>query len=128
MIKTQKNLQKAIDNLEIATKGVYQINYDFVLESNDSVGNDWQKYVTYNDSYICAGDYITAPLNSIAVFNVTIIEDDSVPDMGTVSFEISLENNEVSTANMIVKENKGRYYGNIAVWTVYCSVCLIELI
>lgn len=127
LVETQRNLKNAIDNLEIATKGVYQINYEFVLESNDSVGNDWQKYVLYNDLYIGDGDYITATLDSTVMFNGIVVEHDSIPDVGTAKLEMNLVDGTTSMTQIIVEENKGRYSGNFAVWTLYGTIKLTEL-
>lgn len=52
-------LQNNLNNLEIATQGVYEIGLSFSMLSNNHVGNEWSKSVKYNGDTISNGDTIT---------------------------------------------------------------------
>lgn len=123
-----KQLQFAIDNLKIATKGLYCIEYEFTLLSNDSVGNSWQKSVVCNKRKINSGDTISAPLNSSAIIKVSVTEMGSVPDIGTGRTHIALKDGASSSTRITVQENRGRFAGNVAIWGFKCWVTLIERI
>ena len=124
----RKQLQFAIDNLKIATKGVYCIEYEFTLISNDSVGNSWEKSVICNKRKINSGDIINAPLNSSAIIKITVTETGSVPDIGTGRTHLTLKDGVSSSIRITVQENRGRYTGNVAIWGFRCWATLIERI
>lgn len=123
----QKSLQTALDNMVKATKGVYKITCSLSRLATNHVGNEWSSGVTYNGKTIHSGDTITASLNGSIMITGTAIEHDSIPDSGSGSVNISLSGGEKST-QFYVRENRGRYSGNLAVWKLTCSATLIERI
>lgn len=123
----QKSLQTTLDNMVKATKGVYKITCSLSLLATNHVGNDWSSGITYNGKTIHSGDTITASLNGSITIKGTAVEHDSIPDSGSGSVTISLSGGEKST-QFYVRENRGRYSGNLAVWELTCSATLIERI
>ena len=115
-----------IKNLKKSTKGVYKIYTYTSRISNNHVGNEWFTEVTYNNKEIYSLE-ITAPYNSKYInLYATITEDDTIPDIGYGKINILLKDGNKKTTKINVVENRGRYYGNIAVWEFTCKVKLIE--
>lgn len=125
--QAEKKLEDAISQLTVAKKGIYQINCSLNMTANLSVGNEWIKSVEYNGKTIRNGETITAPLNSGITLKATVIENDSIPDTGKGSVYLMLDGTE-KTTEIYVRENRGRYSGNYAIWELTCSVTLIERI
>lgn len=123
----QKSLQTALDNMVKAKKGVYKITCSLSRLATNHVGNEWSSGITYNGKIIHSGDSITASLNGSITIMGTAIEHDSIPDSGSGSVTIPLSGGEKST-QFYVRENRGRYSGNLAVWELTCSATLIERI
>lgn len=123
----QKSLQTTLDNMLKATKGVYKITCSLSRLATNHVGNEWSSGITYNGKIIHSGDSITASLNGSITIMGTAIEHDSIPDSGSGSVTIPLSGGEKST-QFYVRENRGRYSGNLAVWELTCSATLIERI
>lgn len=129
---TQQEVDKAVERMNnmfnglvIAKRGVYRIHCSLSMISNMSVGNEWVKSIEYNGQAIKDGDTITAPLNSSITIVGTVTENDSVPDTGNGSVQLSLDGKE-KIAEIYVIENRGKYAGNTAVWSLHCSAELIE--
>lgn len=76
-----------------------------------SVGNEWVKSIEYNGQAIKDDDTITAPLNSSITIVGTVTENDSVPDTGNGSVQLSLDGKE-KTVEIYAIENRGKYAGN----------------
>lgn len=123
----QKSLQTKLDDMITATKGVYKITCSLSRLVTNHVGNDWSSGITYNGNAIHSGDTITASLNGSITIKGTVVEHDSLPDSGSCSVTIPLTGGEKST-QFYVRENRGRYSGNLAVWELTCSATLIERI
>lgn len=123
----QKTLQPVLDNMVKATNGVYKITCSLSRLATNHVGNEWSSGITYNGNAIHSGDTITAALNGSITIRGTAIEHDSIPDTGSGSVTIPLSGGEKST-QFYVRENRGRYSGNLAVWELTCSATLIERI
>ena len=123
----QKSLQTTLDNMVKATKGVYKITCSLSRLATNHVGNEWSSGITYNGKTIHSGDTITASLNGSITIKGTAVEHDSIPDSGSGSVTIPLSGGEKST-QFYVRENRGRYSGNLAVWELTCSAMLIERI
>lgn len=120
-----KNLKNCINGLVKATKGIYKIFYSLTLTDSNSVGNEWSKSITCNGSLIESGDTVAVPLNSAITITGTVTEHDSVPDHGSGSIRLTSDN---STQNktIYVRENRGRYSGNLAVWQLEGSIVLLS--
>lgn len=125
--EAEGKINQAICQLTVAKNGVYRINYSFVMTANFSVGNEWFKSIEYNGKSIRNGQTITAPLNSGITIKGTVIESDSVPDVGSGNVYLLLGGDE-KTIEIYVRENRGRYSGNFAIWELTCSATLIERI
>lgn len=125
---TIQELNNHINNLTIAKKGIYRINYIADMLSNNHVGNEWGYEIYYNDEAISNGATITAPINSNISIEATVIEYDKITDYGYSYIDLTLKDNEIAKTTVTVRENRGRYTGNIATWEITCYVNLIEIL
>ncbi len=107
-----------------SSHGVYVIQYKFTLQSNHSVGNDWKKSVTVNGRERKSGDTVTGKANDCITLHCTVWEEDSVPDIGNTTVNIRLADGATGTVRITVRENRGRFKGNTAVWEFSYSVTL----
>lgn len=119
-------IKSSIDNLVIARNAIYQITINTDMISNNHVGNEWQVQTTYNGQNIKNGDQITTNTNSSITIKATIVENDSIRDVGTGSVTLTSKDGSSSTIQINVRENRGRYSGNVAVWELTCSIRLIK--
>lgn len=117
-----------IDNLVVANKGVYKITYSAYMLSNNHVGNEWDYSIFYDGNEFKNGELITANIGSSIPINAEVYEYDKIIDYGSSSINLILEDGYEATTQVIVRENRGRYYGNTATWKVNCSVKLVEVI
>lgn len=124
--KAQEEFKSAADGLEFATKGIYRIDYDFDLISNDSVGSDWIKTVYLDNQNITDVNYVTAPFDTVASIKCTVIEEDKIRDVGRGSTSVTLRDGESGSVFISVRETNGRYTGNAAMWELRYSVVLTE--
>lgn len=90
----------------------YRIFYHFTLVSNNSVGNEWNKEITANG-------------RRTIHLKITVVEDDTYPDIGRGDLTLSLQDDATASTEITVRENKGRYQGNLAVWKVTCTATAI---
>lgn len=120
-----EKMNTAINSLVTARSGVCKIYCSLSMTANMSVGNEWLKSIEYNGQSISNGTTITVPLSSTITITGTVIESDSVPDYGSGSVRLSLDGSEKIT-EIYVRENRGRYSGNYAIWELSCSAELIE--
>lgn len=120
-----EKMNNALNSLVTAKNGVYKVYCSLSMTANMSVGNEWLSSIEYNGKTLRNGDTITAPLNSGITITGTVIESDSVPDYGSGSVRLSLDGGE-KTTEIYVRENRGRYSGNFAIWELCCSAELIE--
>lgn len=123
--RAQDRLQSAIHQLKVATKGIYQIDYEFIQKSNNSVGNRWQNTVTHNGLKFSSGQRITAAFHSVITLEVTVIERDSIPDKGQGTVSLVLTDGADNFTEIAVQENRGKYSGCTALWEFRCSATLI---
>ena len=123
--QAEEKMEDAISDLVVAKNGVYRINCSLNMTANLSVGNEWLKSIEYNGKSINNGQTITVPINSGITIKGTVIESDSVPDVGSGSVYLSSNGGE-KTIEIYVRENRGRYSGNFAIWELTCSAELIE--
>lgn len=93
------------------------------LIENNHVGNEWSHSCTVNKKNLDAGDSLDVETTSTG--KITIVckaeEDDKIPDIGSKTLTIpvnKLTTGEAKeyTVKVTVTENRGRYYGNTAVW------------
>lgn len=87
------------------------------------VGENRSKYYSINDESISSGDTVDIVLGeSISIYS-KVTEKDTSPDVGSVKedVEITLEYYDdgfTITHKVSVREDRGRYAGNKAVWTI----------
>lgn len=89
----------------------------------NSVGNEWVESFSINGSKVSSGSTITVKVGDSVSFYTIVEEQDKVPDIGTGSSSCSIsekyfESGFTMTQKISVQENRGRYSGNVAVWTV----------
>lgn len=125
VVQAEERINNAIKELVVAKNGVYRINCSLNMTANLSVGNEWLKSIEYNGNTISNGQTITVPINSGITIKGIVIESDSVPDIGYGSVYLSSSGGE-KTTEIYVRENRGRYSGNLAIWELTCSAELIE--
>ena len=123
-----RSINDSINNLVVAVKGVYKINYSIYMISNDHVGNDWGTDVTYNGNSISSGYEVTGQADSSLDIVAYVYEYDVIMDYDYSRITLTLEDDFEVVNRITVKENRGRYYGNIAVWEIKCSVDLVKII
>ena len=108
---------------EVSEEGQFYVTWKVKRISNNSVGDSWGFSVTVD------GEKVTkAPIrtnSSSIVVNVAAIEYDSVNDVGrgSVTFNLSdIKTQATKTVRVTVRENRGRYAGNTAVWEFTVTV------
>ncbi|MDD3921061.1 MAG: peptidoglycan-binding protein [Eubacteriales bacterium] len=87
------------------------------------VGNSWSKYYSLNDQSASSGSKVEIVLGQSLAIYTKITESDSSPDVGSAKEDVEItqdyfDNGFTITQKVTVKENKGRYSGNKAIWTV----------
>lgn len=122
------DIDRCLENLTKATKGVYLVKTDLDNISNNSVGNEWTKSVTCNGKWMSAEEEVVAALNSSITITVQVTENDKIPDTGQGSVKLTLKNGSSVSKIITVRENRGRYAGNVAKWELTCTATLIERI
>lgn len=63
--------------------------------------------------------------NDCITLHCTVWEEDSVPDIGNTTVNIRLTDGATGTVRITVRENRGRFKGNTAVWVFTYSVALL---
>lgn len=100
-------------------EGNYYIRYSAKCVTNDSVGNEWGYGLMYDGEEYESRSHITITNTTPISIRVFATEYDSDDDYGSAKIDFdSLTSGEVITkeATVTVRENKGRYKGNRAVW------------
>jgi peptidoglycan hydrolase-like protein with peptidoglycan-binding domain len=102
-------------------------NMTVTISSNCSgynhVGESWSKYYSINGKSVSSGDTVDIVLGaSISVYS-KITEKDSSPDVGSAKEDIEItqeyfDGGFTIAQKVSVKEDKGQYAGNKAVWTI----------
>lgn len=97
----------------------YYVTYSAKCIANDSVGNEWGYGLIYDGEEYESRSHITITNSKPVSIRVFATEYDSDDDYGSAKIDFdSLTSGEVITkeATVTVRENKGRYKGNRAVW------------
>jgi hypothetical protein len=95
--------------------------------SNNHVGNEWSYWITIThneNTYTLLRNQtveLDVGIDDIVYLKATVKEDESVPDYGRQEITLDIDNllengSEVIIFKVIVRENRGRYSGNIATW------------
>lgn len=114
------------DNFTVNVKSTTRqmtVRVSATCDSYNSVGNEWVKYFSVNGAETIGSDIVSVKMNSSISVYTEIIESDSIPDVGTGRYSCKVsqdyfENGFYITQTIPVRENRGRYSGNIATWTV----------
>lgn len=119
-------LQAEVDGLVKSTKCVWKITTSLRKTATNHVGNDWSSGVFYNGNQVYSGFEVTAREGSSISVMGKAVENDNVPDVGTGSVSLKLTDGNSAETTFYVRENRGRYSGNCAVWELEVSCKLIE--
>jgi NADPH-dependent curcumin reductase CurA len=89
----------------------------------NSVGNEWDTYFKVSGSSVHSGSLVKVTRNGSLSVYTKIIEYDSVMDVGSEFYKFTVTKNDfaygfVVTQTIYVRENRGRYTGNVATWKV----------
>lgn len=89
----------------------------------NSVGNEWTKSFSINGERASSGSTVSVTMDSYVSISTTITEEDNIPDVGSDSYSCMVQQNYFEggfniTQTINVRENRGRYSGNVATWTV----------
>ncbi len=109
-----------------AVDAVYRITYQWSLQSNDHIGNDWQKAVTCDGRPFNSGDTVAAAEGSRITIECTVTEVDKYPDTGRGAIKLALEDGAQGAAHITVYEGHGIYAGNAAEWMLSCRADRVE--
>ena len=121
-------LCSAIDSLEKSTKCVWRISpYLHKVETNH-VGNSWSSAVFYNGEQVRGSFEVTAREGAGVTLSAKAVENDKIPDVGYGSVYLTLKDENEAATTFYVRENRGRYAGNRAVWVLEVSCEIIERI
>lgn len=93
------------------------------MDSNNSVGNDWSYYYEVNGSPVGSGFTLYLEDGERIDLYAKCVESDSIPDIGTNAVYVFADKSQFETGFYVevpvtVKENRGRYSGNTANFTV----------
>ena len=98
--------------------------YDTILDYNNSVGNDWSITVYVNNTVVDSDGVIlyTSEEDRIDIV-AECTEWDSIPDIGENSSYVIIERSDFEygfsvDVPVVITENRGRYSGNTAKWTI----------
>lgn len=119
-------LQTAEDNLVEYTTYVYRVNMFADTDSYNHVGNSWSYDRYCNGQSVHDGFEITSASGDYATVEMRITENDSWPDTGYGSTTIALQDGYETSFNITVVENRGRYYGYAATFTVDVTVTFLR--
>ena len=120
------------------TPSIEKVNASINFESaslveNNHVGNEWSYSASVNGEELKykSSKKLKLDRDSTLVISAAAAEDDSIPDYGMNSLEVSLEELEIDKTydyplEVSVYENRGRYSGNSAVWRFEFSIKLSQ--
>ena len=111
-------LKKSYKSLEKKVKGTFKIYIYYSMLSNNSVGNEWITSTYYKEKEIYSGKKITGYLNSEIEVETEIVENDIYPDYDYEYVKLKLKNYYKISEKLRIRENRGRYTGNISEWKV----------
>lgn len=120
------DLQSARNSLVEYTTSVYRVKMYASMDSNNSVGHEWYYDRYYNGGNVHDGFEVTCQPGTSGLVEMKITENDSWPDVGYGSAYITLKDGFQTSFNVTVVENRGRYYGNTATFTVNVTVTFLR--
>lgn len=97
------------------------------LIERNHVGSRWTKEFSINDKDFSGSTTFTAEVGETVWFSCFITENDSNPDVGWYSERITitddiLKNGYTINESVYVRENGGRYAGNVAEWSIKVTI------
>ena len=101
------------------------VRFESVSGSSNHVGNEWTYEVYVNGESLRRGQEIEACPNVFGCIAITAIatESDTYPDVGRRTKRISIKNIPADIQIPVsVREDRGRYAGNIARWVFQFAV------
>ena len=114
-----------------ATRYSVEIRYAAQCDDYNHVGNAWTQAFYVDGEEVDGRVTRTLAAGESLTLETVITDADNSPDIGkdqrTVTLtEDTLTNGTSITATVEVRENRGRYAGNVAVWTVAYTITPIE--
>lgn len=114
-----------------ATRYSVEIRYAAQCDDYNHVGNAWTQAFYVDGEEVDGRVTRTLAAGELLTLETVITDADNSPDIGkdqrTVTLtEDTLTNGTSITATVEVRENRGRYAGNVAVWTVVYTITPIE--
>ena len=119
-------INSSINNLVVISKGIYKITYSAYMLSNNHVGNEWGYTLFYDNKRIKSGELITCTLGDKINVSAEVYEYDSIMDYGYSNVTLVMEDGYSVSDEVYVYENRGRYYGNVAIWQINYYVSLVK--
>ena len=119
-------LQEAVDGLVKSKKCVWRISTSLRKTATNHVGNDWSSGVYYKGDLMNGSFEVTAKEGSTIKITGKAVEHDNVPDVGSGSVSLVLRDGNEAETTFYVRENRGKYSGNRAVWVLVVSCVLVE--
>lgn len=119
-------LTDSIDGLVKSTKCVWRISTYLHKTATNHVGNSWSSGVFYNGEQVRGSFEVTAREGSGITITGKAVENDKIPDVGSGSVYLTLKDGNEAETTFYVRENRGRYAGNRAVWVLEVSCEIIE--
>lgn len=120
------SLNNAINGLSKSTKCIWRISPRLRRIETNHVGNSWSSGVFFNGQEVYGSFEVTAPEGAGITITGKAVENDKIPDVGTGRVYLVLKDGNVAEATFYVRENRGRYAGNCAVWVLEVSCEIIE--
>ena len=127
---TEKTVETEADSREQATQKPLEnitvsISYTAKLTGNNSVGNDWSVSSYCEGNTIVRGKEQTITVPEIFTVECKAVERDNSPDIGysdIIFSDLIIGFPETKTVTVYVRENRGRYSGNVATWSFTVTV------
>lgn len=119
-----------VEEIEVTvspTPQKFKIKWSASLISNDHVGSNWSKTFEVNDKKFSSGSTFTLDPDSSFTICLTIEENDSRPDteyyFERITYSEDLcKNGYTVSETLYVRENGGRYSGNVAEWKIKITI------
>lgn len=116
----------SIDGLVKSTKCVWRIFTSLHKTATNHVGNSWSYGVFYNGEQVRGSFEVTAREGSGITITGKAVENDNIPDVGSGRVYLTLKDGNEAETTFYVRENRGRYAGNRAVWVLEVSCEISE--
>lgn len=102
--------------------GIYYITYHTNEIYNNSVGDDFRCIITCDGIQYKYYDTITYNYGQKLTFDIELIEQDEIPDIGTGKIIIPMERGVKASTEILLTETNGRYKGEQALIEVVLEI------